>query len=149
MFWFRYELILDQLNPWNIDPEFLVDFLFLPDSYFYAEAPEKFQNFIQRYGTHVIVSAKFGGEFKIMHTMRKSKTTSIDKFAEKCNREILAMFSRGAKVEGNVELLQADISGSFKHNSSIKIDTGKEKESSKRYEKYFFSRFNISLKVLK
>ena len=34
--------MLDQIRPWNIDPELLVDFLFLPDSYFYADAPEKF-----------------------------------------------------------------------------------------------------------
>lgn len=37
-----YDLILDQINSWNLDPEFLVDFLFLPESYFYSDAPTKF-----------------------------------------------------------------------------------------------------------
>ena len=41
-FSFRYELILDQINPWNLDPEFIVEFLFLPESYFYPNAPERF-----------------------------------------------------------------------------------------------------------
>ncbi len=36
--------MLDQVSPWSIDPELLVDFLFLPDSYFYADSPEKYGN---------------------------------------------------------------------------------------------------------
>ena len=42
----RYDLMLDQISPWSIDPELLVDFLFLPDSYFYADSPEKYGTFI-------------------------------------------------------------------------------------------------------
>ena len=34
--------MLDQLSPWSLDPELLVDFLFLPDSFFNANAPEKY-----------------------------------------------------------------------------------------------------------
>jgi hypothetical protein len=33
---------LDQITPWNIDPQVIVDFLFLPESYFYPNALEKF-----------------------------------------------------------------------------------------------------------
>ncbi len=128
----RYELILDQINAWNLDPEFLVDFLFLPESYFYPNAPEKFESFIQRYGTHVIASAKFGGEFKIMHTMRKSKTSSIDKFAEKCNQDTMMMFSRGVRVEGEIKIVQGDIGASFKHNQTFNQQSSKNKENSNR-----------------
>jgi hypothetical protein len=130
---------LDQINPWNIDPEFLVDFLFLPDSYFYADAPEKFQNFIIRYGTHVIVSAKFGGEFKIMHTMRKSKTSNIEKFAEKCNNDVLAMFSRGVRVDANIKYASGDIQAYLKSNTTMNFETNKEKEGS---QTYFFFQMN-------
>ena len=38
----RYELLLDQITPWTIDPEVLVDFLSLPESYFYEDAPQMF-----------------------------------------------------------------------------------------------------------
>lgn len=38
--------MLDQITPWNIDTEVLVDFLNLPNSYFYEDAPKKFGNLV-------------------------------------------------------------------------------------------------------
>ena len=34
--------MLDQITPWTLDPDFLVDFLHLPQSYYYPNAPEEF-----------------------------------------------------------------------------------------------------------
>ena len=74
--------------------------------YIYVDA----ENFILRYGTHVIVSAKFGGEFKIMNTQSKSKSTSIDKFAERCNQEAMSMFSRSYRTKINLVLFNQETS---------------------------------------
>jgi len=46
MAFIRYDLMLDQIKPWNLDPEFLIDFLLLPDSYFYPDSPKKFGNYV-------------------------------------------------------------------------------------------------------
>jgi hypothetical protein len=120
-----YDLILDQINHWNLDPEFLVDFLFLPDSYFYSDAPTKFNRFIQRYGTHVVVSAKFGGEFKIMNTMQKSRTTSIESFSQKCTQDSMKMFSRTWSEKINFLVMTEEIKKFDKDNKTEHTDQSK------------------------
>lgn len=124
----RYDLILDQINPWNLDPEFLIDFLMLPESYFHVDAPKQFEKFISRYGTHVVVSAKFGGEFKIMHTMRKTKTSSIEKFSEKCTQDSLKLFSR--TWSANVDLLLVKTNNK---NSEAKNESSKHESTRNNY----------------
>ena len=122
----------------------------LPESYFYSEAPEKFgkffrkikiktiqksnlkfrlEKFIMRYGTHVVVSAKFGGEFRIMHTMRKSKAMSIENFAEKCTQDSMKMFSRSWQV--NVNLIVANLQKNESHQQS---EANKKNSNSKKQD---------------
>jgi len=139
-----YDLILDQINAWNLDPEFLIDFLFLPESYFYYNAPVKFEKFILRYGTHVVVSAKFGGEFKIMNTMRKSKATSIESFAEKATQDSMKMFSRTITEKANILIMNHEIS----KTKSDQEDSNKHKEKNAKNVKaqtneYFSSYISV------
>ena len=56
------------------------------------------ENFIQRWGTHYIKSAKFGGQLEIVKTMVASQVTSKSEFAEKMEAEYRGLFaSAGAK----------------------------------------------------
>ena len=97
----------------------------LPESYFYADAPKQFEKFITRYGTHVVVSAKFGGEFKIMHTMRKIKTSSIEKFSEKCTQDSLRLFSRTWSANVDLFLVKSNNKNSEAKNESSHFESTK------------------------
>jgi hypothetical protein len=132
--------LLDQITPWNIDPNFLIDFLHLPNSFFYPNAPQIFgefqknylfilsisiffkENFIHRYGTHVVVSAKFGGDFKIVHTTKKSKVASVESFAQDCTTEAVSMFSGSWKTSFNALVVNMDINKSNKNTDTQKDD---------------------------
>ena len=64
------------------------------------------ENFIQRWGTHYIKSAKFGGQLQIRKTMEASQVASKYAFAEKMEMEFRFLFaSAGAKssTEGGQE----------------------------------------------
>jgi hypothetical protein len=54
-----------------------------------------------------VVSAKFGGEFKIMRTSKKSKSSNLESFAEKCTRDSMKMFSRSQALNGNLFVVTA------------------------------------------
>ena len=85
--------------------------------------------FILRYGTHVVVSAKFGGEFKIMNTMRKSKATSIENFAEKCTQNSMNMFSRSWTEKMNVFLInQSSKKSKYRKNKDDKSSNKRKKD---------------------
>jgi len=60
----RYQAFMDDPLPEYLTPEFLDDFKILPTSFYMPDAPEKFQLFIQRWGTHVVKSVKLGGKFR-------------------------------------------------------------------------------------
>eukprot|EP00058_Branchiostoma_floridae_P002323 XP_002587811.1 hypothetical protein BRAFLDRAFT_92260 [Branchiostoma floridae] len=90
---FRYEIFMDDVKPADLNLAFLRDFLNLPVSYFSIRADQYFQNFIIRYGTHYIKSAKFGGQLKIIKTKEASKELSIQSFSEKAQTEWKKAFS--------------------------------------------------------
>ncbi len=140
-----YDLILDQINAWQLDIEFLIDFLFLPESYFYYNAPAKFEKFILRYGTHVVVSAKFGGEFKIMNTMRKSKATSIESFAEKATQDSMKMFSRTITEKANVLVMNHELTKSKSDQKDSNKHSDKNGKDVKAQTNEYFSSY-ISVK---
>ena len=60
----RYQAFMDDPLPEYLTPEFLDDFKILPTSFYMPDGPEKFQLFIQRWGTHVVKSVKLGGKFR-------------------------------------------------------------------------------------
>ena len=69
----RYEIFLREISANYIRENFLDCFLSLPSSFFAPGAPQKFQDFIMRYGTHIVKAARFGGQLEVLKT--KTKTT--------------------------------------------------------------------------
>merc|ERR1719209_1576847 len=59
----RYEIFLDEVTPDQLSEAFLQDYLALPIKYFdfRNRAPQKYNEFIRRWGTHYIKAASFGG----------------------------------------------------------------------------------------
>ena len=53
-------------------------FMALPNSFFAPKAPEKFQEFISRFGTHYTTAAKFGGQLTITKTKKMIAGMSIE-----------------------------------------------------------------------
>ncbi|XP_035667450.1 uncharacterized protein LOC118410076 [Branchiostoma floridae] len=89
----RYEIFMDDVKPADLNLAFLWDFLRLPVSYFSIGADTKFQNFILRYGTHYIQSAKFGGQLKIIKTKEASSDLSVQAFSERAQTDWKKTFS--------------------------------------------------------
>ncbi len=77
----------------------------------------------------MVVSAKFGGEFKIMHTMRKTKKSNIESFAEQCTQDSLKMFSRSWSASVNLFLASSQTKGSESKTESKKEETKKQNET--------------------
>lgn len=50
----RYRAIIEEIKPNYLAPEFLNDFRALPDSFYRPDAPERYDFFIRRWGTHVV-----------------------------------------------------------------------------------------------
>ncbi|KAL9961904.1 hypothetical protein ACROYT_G030940 [Oculina patagonica] len=89
----RYEIFLDEVKPEALSLSFLREFMSLPLSYFAAGAPFKYQDFIQRWGTHYIKSSKFGGQLQIRKTMSASEFSSKEEFAEEMETEYKSLFA--------------------------------------------------------
>ena len=88
-----YEITLDELKPDDMSASFFADFMQLPTSYYQVGAASAFQEFILRYGTHFIKSAKFGGELKVIKTSKKESTMNEEQFAETAESEMAGMMS--------------------------------------------------------
>ncbi|XP_078358108.1 uncharacterized protein LOC144642883 isoform X1 [Oculina patagonica] len=94
----RYQIFMDEVKPSDLSLSFLREFMDLPVSYYHPGAQIKYQNFIQRWGTHYIKSAQFGGQLEIIKTMVASHVASKSEFAEKMEAEYRGLFaSVGAK----------------------------------------------------
>ena len=80
----------------------------------------------------MVVSAKFGGEFKIIHTMQKSKVSSVEQFAQECLTDSLSMFSRSYNLNANLIVANIDgtISGSTSHGKAKNAKFKKQKTRS-------------------
>ncbi|XP_068693345.1 uncharacterized protein [Montipora foliosa] len=94
----RYEIFMDEVKPSDLSLNFLREFMELPLSYYSPGSPIKYQDFVQRWGTHYIKSSKFGGQLEIRKTM--DKETAVDKthFAKTMEAEYKSLFSSfGAK----------------------------------------------------
>jgi hypothetical protein len=90
------------------------------------------EKFIGRYGTHVVVSAKFGGEFKIMHTMRKSKTTGLDAFAQQSIEDAMRMFSRSWNLATSLFVASGKGKGVKSDNLTVSVEAKRDKESGEK-----------------
>ena len=68
-------------------PEFLQDFQSMPDSFYSPDAPERFMEFINKYGTHFVKAVSLGGKFTMKRTSRNSGEVSIDDFQQSTQEE--------------------------------------------------------------
>ena len=88
-------------------PKFLRDFLLLPNDIFTIRSAESYQNFIETYGTHVIVGSSFGGSFTIQLVGSSKSYSSFDDFKESCQIELDSMTSvsqdRGSQVNAAID----------------------------------------------
>ncbi|XP_078584975.1 uncharacterized protein LOC144867080 [Branchiostoma floridae x Branchiostoma japonicum] len=90
----RYEIFLDAIKPDDLTLSFLRDFLSLPKNFITGKA--ELQEFIIRYGTHYIKSAKFGGSFQLYKTQEATKSESLESFSVSAQASYSGMFSAGA-----------------------------------------------------
>ncbi|XP_078693220.1 uncharacterized protein LOC144922968 [Branchiostoma floridae x Branchiostoma belcheri] len=119
----RYEIFLDEVTPDSLSLAFLRDFLSLPKNFINGKA--KLQEFIIRYGTHYIKSAKFGGSFRLFKTQEASKTSSLTDFSIQAQASYNGMFSAGGHY-GRQE--SSEQSSSSKSSSSHVMVEGGEQE---------------------
>ena len=104
---------------------FLDTFLKLPQSYFAPGGPKKFLDFIQRYGTHYVKAAKFGGELKIVKSRERNSLTSTLDFRDQAQDEFNSIFGSGGadattKREEDSESAAANVNvSSFNSNVNI------------------------------
>ena len=92
-----YSLHLNLNSHKQLDPKFLRDFLLLPSDIFTIRSAEKYQKFIENYGTHMIVGSSFGGSFAIQLISSSASHGSFDEFKESSQMEIDSM--RGTSME--------------------------------------------------
>ena len=83
----RYQASIDQPQPKYFTPDFLNEFRMLPGSFYTPDAPEKFELFIQRWGTHLVKSVKLGGKFKMTRTVKNDGSVQIDDFQRETQNE--------------------------------------------------------------
>ena len=83
----RYQASIDQPQPKYFTPDFLDEFRMLPGSFYTPDAPEKFELFIQRWGTHLVKSVKLGGKFKMTRTVKNDGSVLIDDFQRETQNE--------------------------------------------------------------
>lgn len=72
----RYEIFMDEVTPSQLSEAFLLDYIDLPVRFhdFRNKAPQKYIRFLERWGTHYIKSASFGGKFTLLRESKKSGT---------------------------------------------------------------------------
>ncbi len=135
----RYALFIEKIRPEHIDPFFLIDLMSLPESYFDANAVEKYERFIFRYGTHYIHSADFGGQILFENTRVVDSDTDMNEMAEKAWQETQSAF--GSSVNGGVSAKvpnsDVNLGGGLKKD---KTEVNGESEKDDYYEKSTRSR---------
>ena len=67
---------------------FIDEFMALPNSFYAPRAPEKFQQFIDRFGKHYTQAAKFGGKLKIVKTKVMMTEMSITDAKDEAQKEM-------------------------------------------------------------
>ena len=81
----RYELFLDEVTPEQLSEAFLLDYMNLPVRFhdFRNRAPQKYMRFLERWGTHYIKSASFGGKFSLIRASTKSGSETTKEWEAK------------------------------------------------------------------
>ncbi|XP_032235405.2 uncharacterized protein LOC116617089 isoform X2 [Nematostella vectensis] len=98
----RYEIFKDEVKPQDLSRAFLREFMSLPASYFDIKAPLVYQDFVLRWGTHYIKSARFGGQLELRKTVQRTSSQTKEQVSEKMEAEYRSLFwSAGATSSTN------------------------------------------------
>ena len=86
----RYELFLDEVTPTQLSEAFLLDYINLPVRFhdFRNKAPQKYIRFLERWGTHYIKSASFGGKFTLLRESTKNGTETKKEWEAKMLKSV-------------------------------------------------------------
>ena len=111
-------MLLQEVKPNYMESDFLNSFLNRPQSFFSPRAPQKFQRFIQKFGTHYVKAAKFGGSFKVIKTRKITSTADISDFRKEIQKEM-------NKIVGNtvIQARSAKAENTQSHSGSNKKRT--------------------------
>ncbi|XP_077985433.1 uncharacterized protein LOC144440064 [Glandiceps talaboti] len=99
----RYEIFKDVTTANDLSTNFLKEYMNLPNSYIGSGNPLKYQDFIQRWGTHYVKSGMFGGRLEIQKVSSSSFYSSVEEFAVEANvnyQSIFARFAASLSVKG-------------------------------------------------
>ena len=90
----RYEIFLDEVTPWQLSEAFLQDYINLPLRYFdfKNKAPAKYAAFLERWGTHYIKAASFGGKFTIVRESTISEEETEKEWSASMQNSVSSMF---------------------------------------------------------
>ncbi|XP_048577992.1 uncharacterized protein LOC5500372 [Nematostella vectensis] len=103
----RYEIFKDEVKPSDLSQSFLKEFLDLPESYSNSNEARAFQDFILRWGTHYVKSAKFGGQLEFRKTLQGTSIASKEEASVVMEAEYKGLFTSGgvkySSKEGKTE----------------------------------------------
>ena len=113
----RYQAYLDEISPATITSEFLDDFKILPTTYYRPDSPALFQDFIDRWGTHIVKSAQFGGILTFTRTATDDGTVDLNDFHKETQKEFEKMSANSAaKQTQDTQSLKVDARASGSGN---------------------------------
>ena len=119
----RFEIFLDEVKPDQLSEAFLQDYMALPIRYFdfKNKAPQKFTDFLLRWGTHYIKSASFGGKFTLLRKSTLSGTETKDEWQARMQDSASKLFesrSTSKEFEANYGIGLTGVSGGVGLDSS-------------------------------
>ncbi|CAH1802433.1 unnamed protein product, partial [Owenia fusiformis] len=98
----RFEIFMDEVTPGDLSQALLKDYLNLPTSYYKSSsAVMKYQNFLLRWGTHFIKSAKFGGSLKLSRTKVMSEKETEEQFATAAYSDMQSLLSNSFAAQSS------------------------------------------------
>jgi len=107
---------LDEISPETIQSEFLDDLQLLPTTYYNPDSPQLFQDFIDRWGTHIVKSANFGGRLTFTKTATNDGTVDLTDFHKETQKEFEEMSAQSyakEEAESSSDKSDVQVSGSF------------------------------------
>ena len=119
----RYEIFLDEVTPEQLSEAFLQDYMNLPQRFFdfRNKAPQKYTRFLERWGTHYIKSASFGGKFSIVRKSTISGTETEDEWSASMQNSVSSMFESRKSSSSSDSSASASLIGGYQ--ASIEVDT--------------------------
>ena len=124
----RYEIFMDEVKPDQLSEAFLRDYMDLPIRYFdfRNKAPQRFNDFLLRWGTHFIKSASFGGKFTLLRESVKKGEESQSEFQSRMQSSASELFESkssdvdvSGKMSGGLDIAAGGVSG----DASLSVDT--------------------------